>query len=137
MKSNKSYSELIKLSSFDERFAYLSLGSRVGDQTFGGGRYLNQTFYQSHQWRTLRLRIIARDLGRDLALEGYEIFGRPYVHHITPISRAEIVIGDYSAALDPDNLVTVSFETHEAIHYGALPKSKVIIDRTPNDTKLW
>lgn len=137
MKSNKSYSELIKLSSFDERFAYLSLGSRVGDQTFGGGRHLNQTFYQSHQWRTLRLRIIARDLGRDLALEGYEIFGRPYVHHITPISRAEIVIGDYSAALDPDNLVTVSFETHEAIHYGALPKSKVNIDRTPNDTKLW
>ena len=137
MKSDRSYSELIQLPSFDERFAYLALGGRVGEQTFGGGRHLNQAFYQSHQWRTLRTRVIARDLGRDLALEGYEIFGRPYVHHITPISRAEIVMGDYSSALSPDNLITVSFETHEAIHYGGLPKSKVVIDRTPNDTKLW
>ena len=94
MKRDRSYSELIQLPSFDERFAYLALGGRVGEQTFGGGRHLNQAFYQSHQWRTLRTRVIARDLGRDLALEGYEIFGRPYVHHITPISRAEIVMGD-------------------------------------------
>lgn len=133
----KTYSELITFSTFEERFDYLQLKGIVGQETFGFDRYLNQILYNSKEWKHLRNEIIVRDNGCDLALEGFDIHGRILIHHINPITiedvkkRREIVF-------DPENLICVTHNTHNAIHYG--DKSLLItgpIERRANDTCPW
>ena len=133
----RSYRELIKLPTFQERFDYLKLHGSVGRATFGHDRYLNQRFYTSREWRQLRHHIIARDFGRDLGVEGYEIFDKIIIHHINPMGPEEIVINS-SSILDPDQLITTTHQTHNAIHYGddnLLPDP--FVERSPGDTRLW
>lgn len=132
-----SYSELIKLPTFKERYLYLKIGGNVGEETFGFNRYLNQVFYRSPEWRTFRRDIIVRDLGCDLAVEGREINGLAIVHHLNPIT-VEDVLNRSSCLMDPENVITISDATHRAVHYG--DESLLLIDfteRRPNDTCLW
>lgn len=135
----KSYSEMIKLPTFEERFQYLKLDGFVGDATFGFNRYLNQIFYKSPEWRRLRHDIIVRDNACDLAVEGREIqyHGGILIHHINPITLDDIDKRSY-ILFDPDNLVVVTQRTHNAIHYG--DESVLIkdyVERRPNDTCPW
>lgn len=133
----RTYNELIKLNTFDERFEYLQLKGLVGKETFGYSRYLNQILYRSPEWKHLRQQIILRDRGCDLAVEGYEIFGKILIHHINPISLKDIEERD-PKVFDMNNLITVSFNTHQAIHYGSeelLLKDPV--ERKPNDQCPW
>lgn len=133
----RTYSELSRLNTLEERFSYLRLGGYVGDKTFGYDRWINQQFYTSAQWRHIRNHIIARDLGCDLGVEGYEIHNRLYIHHLNPMTRADIVNGDESI-LDPEFLITTTHLTHNAIHYGdERMLSRVLVERTHGDTKLW
>ena len=133
----KTYNELIKLKTFDERFDYLKLNGLVGEETFGYSRYLNQILYRSPEWRHLRREIVARDNGCDLAMPGYEIIGKLIVHHIEPITLKDIEERN-PKIYDMNNLVSVSFMTHQALHYG--DKNILYhdpIERFPGDTKLW
>lgn len=133
----RSYSELIKIPAFIERYEYLREYGEVGIPTFGHSRWLNQAFYRSTAWRQVRQEVIARDLGCDLGFSGYEIVGDPYIHHMNPI-RLQDVRGHDEAILDPEFLITVSLRTHNAIHYGSaaqLPTAFVL--RRAGDTKLW
>lgn len=132
----KRYSELFRLKTFSERFEYLKLGGDVGKETFGHERYLNQRFYASKEWEDLRRHVIVRDLGCDLGVLGYEIQGRIYVHHMNPVTTKDLVVSS-DILLKPEFLICVSFETHNAIHYGSEPKEYEIIERTSGDTKLW
>lgn len=137
MNSLKTYSELISIPTFKERFRYLKLGGLVGEETFGCDRYLNQIFYTSPEWRTLRNDIITRDKGCDLAIEGREIWGRVYIHHMNPIMVRDI-LDRTDILLDPEYLILCSFNTHNAIHYG--DESLLMEDyipRTMNDTIPW
>lgn len=147
----KTYSELIKLPTFEERFEYLRTASRIGESTFGSDRYLNQMLYTSKLWDEVKTEIIIRDNACDLAMPGYDIRGKVLlkdgrefkkagmiiVHHINPITKQDILNRD-PKVFDPENLICVSFKTHNAIHYGDLnsltlpPK-----ERTPNDTCPW
>lgn len=133
----RSYRELLQLNSFEERFDYLKLAGEVGNPTFGYDRYFNQQFYHSSEWRRARNRIILRDNGCDLGMPDYEIHGRIYIHHINPITKQDVE--DFSDNLfDPDNLICVTFDTHNAIHFGderTLPKTP--IERAPGDTCPW
>lgn len=137
----RSYSELITLPTFEERFNYLKLNGVVSEQTFGNYRYLNQQFYHSEEWRRIRRQVILRDSDGnnvlDLATPGYPIPGRVYIHHINPIEVHDI--NDLQKILDIENLVCVSFDTHQAIHYGTenFMQSKNIIERSKDDTTLW
>lgn len=133
-----SYSELITLPTFEERYRYLRKSGIVGEETFGSHRYLNQTLYRSPEWRRVRNDVIIRDNGCDLGMEGYEIRDRVYIHHINPISPQDIL--DRSPVIfDMDNLICVSFNTHQAIHYGDESLLPIISfnERMPGDTKLW
>jgi len=133
----KTYSELIRIKTIVGRFEYLKLNGKVGVETFGYDRYLNQVLYNSREWRQLRDKIIIRDGGCDLALEDFEIFGRIYVHHLNPITLEDIE-KRRPELFDPNNLVCSSFNTHQAIHYGdksLLPE--LPIERKPNDTCPW
>lgn len=133
----KTYSELIALPTFEERFEYLQLKGIVGQETFGFDRYLNQILYNSKEWKHLRNEIIVRDNGCDLALEGFEIHGRILIHHINPITIDD-VIKRREIVFDPENLICVTHNTHNAIHYG--DKSLLItgpIERRANDTCPW
>lgn len=131
------YSELIQIPTFEERFQYLSLRSQVGFATFGYERYLNQRFYRSAEWRQIREKVIARDLGRDLAIEGYEIFDRIAIHHMNPMSIEDVDSGNPDI-LEPEYLITTSHKTHNAIHYGDISSlDKPYEPRRPGDTKLW
>ena len=133
----RTYSELSRLSTFKERFDYLKLNGKVGDDTFGHSRFLNQDFYSSPEWRRTRRNIIVRDNGCDMGLDGYSIQGRIYVHHINPITVDDI-LERRPCLFDPENLICVSSMTHEAITYGIedmLPTDPVI--RRPNDTCPW
>lgn len=133
----RSYSELIKLNTFEERFEYLKLSARVGEETFGYDRHINQMFYTNITWRSLREKIIIRDSACDLGVVGYEIGGLVIVHHINPVSLEDLE-EFRGIALDPENLICVSHNTHNAIHYGdtnLLPKAP--IKREPGDTCLW
>lgn len=133
----KTYSELIKLKTFDERFEYLQLHGLVGEETFGYSRYLNQVLYRSYDWKELRRKIILRDNGCDLACDGYEVYGKILVHHINPISLKDIEERD-PKVFNLNNLITVSFMTHQAIHYGS--KDLLLLDpveRRPNDQCPW
>lgn len=135
--SYKSYSELIKLESFEDRFDYLKLSGSIGEMTFGGHRYLNQMFYQSDKWKTTRREVILRDGGCDLSHPDYIIYGSVYVHHINPIT-IEDIMEERPCVFDLENLVSTTFRTHNAIHYGSensLPKGSVA--RKKNDTCLW
>lgn len=133
----KSYSELIRIPSFEERFQYLRINGIVGEETFGCDRYHNQIFYKSEEWKRIRRRVIIRDNGCDLAWDEYEIKGIIIIHHINPITKEDIL--DRSSKLfDLENLICTSVNTHKAIHYGneeMLPKK--IVERTMNDTCPW
>lgn len=133
----RTYSELIRIPTFEERFEYLKLNGDVGESTFGFDRYLNQIFYRSKEWRQLRNEIIVRDNACDMALEGYEIFNNIFIHHMNPIEQKQIVNRDESI-LNPDYLVCVSSITHNAIHYGSFDLINVgYVERKPGDTLLW
>lgn len=135
--SDRSYTELSRLHTFEERYHYLALRGTVGQATFGYDRYINQRFYTSRQWRQVRFDVIARDLGCDLGIEGYEIRDRILIHHMNPITADDIQHGDESI-LDPEFLVTVSHDTHNAIHYGdARQLRRPYEPRRPGDTRLW
>lgn len=134
----RTYSELITLPTFEERFNYLRLDSRVGDVTFGCERYLNQRFYRSTEWKQLRDKIIVRDMGCDMALPGFEIHSPIYIHHMNPINTKDIYeMTDY--LMNPEYLVCVKYTTHNAIHYGdeTIIRTNVVTERRPNDTCPW
>lgn len=117
MRSIKTYSELMEIPTFIERYEYLRLSGSVGESTFGGKRYLNQILYCTSQWKSLRNRIIIRDNGCDLGVLDREIFSRANVHHINAIT-IEDVLSNNPIVFDPENLITTSDITHKAIHYG-------------------
>ena len=133
----RTYSELIQFPTLEERYAYLKLDGQVGEETFGFDRYLNQIFYKSKEWQTIRMNIIVRDNGCDLGLAGYEIGRRIFIHHMNPISKRDILErSDF--LLNPEYLICVTKRTHDAIHYGdesLLPTKP--IERRPNDTCPW
>lgn len=137
MSFSRTYSELSLLETFEERFRYLALKGTVGDATFGFDRYMNQQFYRSAEWRHIRNRVIVRDNGCDLGIEGHEIYTGLYIHHMNPMTVDDIKHSE-SRILDPDNLITTCHRTHNAIHYG---DERLLIqpyvERRPGDTKLW
>lgn len=133
----RTYRELRRIPTFEDRFEYLRLASSVGASTFGFERWINQDFYRSREWRDVRQEVIARDLGRDLGVEGFEIFDRVIIHHMNPMS-VEQITHNADAILDPEFLITTSHNTHNAIHYGdssLLPRP--FVERSANDTRLW
>lgn len=133
----KTYEELIKLNSFEERFDYLKTTAMVGTKTFGKNRYLNQKFYLGYAWIQARNKAIIRDNGYNLGVDGYEIIGTIQVHHLNPITT-EMIVNNHPDLFDLNNLITVSDNTHKAIHYGTINTvNKPIIDRKENDTTLW
>ncbi len=133
----KTYSELRRLETIEERYRYLRLGGYVGDPTFGFDRYINQGFYRSREWKLIREHIIVRDSACDLGVEGFDLFDRVYIHHMNPMTVEEIVDGD-PAILDPEFLIACSMNTHNAIHYGTEQTMRgLLVERTPGDTKLW
>lgn len=133
----RTYSELITLPTFEERFEYLQLNGRVGEDTFGHQRYLNQVFYKTREWRDLRHYVIVRDNGCDLGVEGFDIYGPVHVHHMNPIT-VEDIENRSEFLLDPEYLISTSDRTHKAISYGdksLLPLPP--IERFRNDTCPW
>lgn len=133
----RTYSELIRLNSFEERFEYLKLSGEIGIQTFGFDRYLNQSLYRSPEWKKVRREIIIRDNGCDLGIDGYDIIGKIIIHHMNPLS-VEAIRDRKPYIMDPEYLISVSLNTHNAIHYSddsILPKLPK--ERRPGDTKLW
>lgn len=133
----RAYSELITLPTFESRYEYLRLGGKVGEETFGFDRYLNQTFYRSNEWRDIRDHVIIRDNGCDLAMLDREIYGRILVHHMNPV-RMEDIIKRSKFLLDPEYLICTTKITHDAIHYG--DSSLLItapVERSRNDTCPW
>lgn len=133
----RTYSELVKMDSFEERFEYLKLNGEVGKETFGFDRYLNQAFYKSPEWRAVRDRVIIRDCGCDLAMTGYEIRGKILIHHMNPITKEDILRRS-EFLLNPEYLICTIKSTHDAIHYGDESLlMKAPIERTKNDTCPW
>lgn len=133
----RTYSELRHYATFEERFDYLSLAGVVGEVTFGSERRLNQGFYHSAEWRDVRSYVISRDLGFDLGAEDRPIRGRPAVHHMNPLTPTDIIEVTKNL-MDPEFLISVSHNTHNAIHYGgraSLPTAWV--ERSPGDTLPW
>ncbi|MBQ0141868.1 MAG: hypothetical protein KBT06_03545 [Prevotellaceae bacterium] len=138
MKTIRTYSELMKLTTFEERFAYLKLNNGVGQDTFGFDRYLNQNFYRSKEWKAIRNRIIVRDNGCDLGIEDCPIFSKVIIHHMNPI-RVEDILDVTEYLCNPEYLICVSQQTHNAIHYGneEIIQANKIVEREANDTCLW
>ena len=138
--SIRTYTELIQIPTFMERFRYLKLGGKVGEETFGWKRYLNQRFYQSHEWREFRRQIILRDQGCDLGLEGYEFVPGEIIliHHMNPIDAKDIV-NQTEYLMNPEYVISVRKKTHDAIHYGdeSLIMEYEPIVRRPGDTCPW
>ena len=133
----KTYSELILLPTFQERFEYLKLDGTVTQETFGSKRWINQIFYQSPEWKSARREVIVRDQGNDLGCDGWAIMKKIYVHHINPITEEDI-LKRADCLFDPENLICCSDATHKAITFGdanLLPKE--FIERKPGDTCLW
>lgn len=133
----RTYSELVLLPTFKERYEYLRLNSVIGKETFGFDRYVNQKFYKSKEWKTVRDLVIIRDNGCDLGIEGFDIYGKIFIHHMNPI-----MLGDIQNAteflLNPEYLISTTFDTHNAIHYG--DSSLLIttpVERKKNDTCPW
>lgn len=134
----RTYRELIALPTFEERFRYLKLNGTVGEDTFGFDRCINQQFYNSQEWRKLRDEIIVRDNGCDLGLTGYDIGGRILIHHMNPVTVRDIQERS-QYLMNPEYLICVSHDTHNAIHYGDENqlRNKLPIERTKNDTCPW
>lgn len=133
----RTYSELIQFPSFEERFDYANLEGRVGEETFGYDRYINQALYGSEEWRRFRRKVILRDNGCDLAVEGFDIPSFGIIHHLNPITKEDI-LERRPCVFDFENVVLVSANTHRAIHYGIRPTiQRVPIERRPNDTCPW
>lgn len=133
----RTYSELILLPTLKERFEYLQLGGKVGEDTFGYDRYLNQVFYRSKEWKSIRNKIIVRDNGCDLGVEGFEINSNIIIHHMNPL-RIDDIVNETEYLLNPEFLICVSQNTHRAIHYGTeelLPRG--LVERSKNDTCPW
>lgn len=134
----RTYSELCKFQTFKERFKYLQLADgRVGEDTFGFDRYLNQQFYRSREWKRLRDELIIRDNGCDLGIDGYNIYGRVIIHHMNPITKDDI-LNQTDYLMNPEFLICTTHNTHNAIHYG--DESLLVLDpieRTKNDTCPW
>lgn len=133
----RTYSELIQIEGFEERYRYLKLQGVVGAETFGSDRFLNQKLYTSKEWRDLRHFVIARDEGCDLAHKDHPIQRRLLIHHMNPVTEEQLLHGD-EAVFNPEYLITTHFRTHNAIHYGdedQLPRD--FVPRRPGDTKLW
>lgn len=133
----KTYTELRGIETFEDRFRYLALHGSVGKSTFGFDRYLNQRFYTSTEWRHIRNHVIVRDNGCDLGVAGYEIHDKIYIHHMNPLTLLDIKYSD-AGMLDPDNLISTTHQTHNAIHYGdekLLPRP--FVERKRGDTNLW
>ena len=135
--SIRTYSELITIPTFEERYKYLRIGGKVGEDTFGFDRYLNQIFYRSKEWKDVRNKVIVRDCGCDLGIKGREIYDRILIHHMNPISKIDILERS-KFLLDPEYLICVCKRTHDAIHYGddSILFSGPVI-RTKNDTCPW
>lgn len=133
----RTYSELITLPTFEERYQYLQIGGKVGADTFGYDRYLNQILYSSNEWKTFRRDIIIRDNGCDLAMPGYDVNYRVLVHHLNPITVEDVLNRD-PRIFDPENVITTCHNTHQAIHYG---NEDMLIrapaERSRNDTCPW
>ena len=138
MSKIKTYSELIEFSSFENRFNYLKMNSKVGVSTFGFDRYINQKFYSSSEWKRIRNIVIMRDSGCDLAHLDYPIYSKILIHHMNPLTISDIE-NSSEYLLNPEYLITVSLDTHNAIHYGSddYISSKTIIERSPFDTCPW
>lgn len=137
MKTLKTFTELQRLPTFEARFNYLSVKSIVGRATFGAERFLNQVFYTSKEWRDVRQEVIARDYGLDLAMPGHEIYNKVIIHHMNPLTVEDIDERNPDI-LDPELLITVSHETHNAIHYGDVDRlSRPPVERRPGDTRPW
>lgn len=136
-KTIRRYSELSGLLTFEERFEYLKLDGIVGEETFGFDRYFNQRFYRSQRWKSVRDHVIMRDNGCDLGIEGFEIHGRIIIHHMNPITMDDI-LNESSFLFDPEFLICVTHNTHNAIHYS---DEKLLVtgpvERRPNDTCPW
>ena len=135
--SIRTYSELIAFPTFEERFKYLQLNGQVGESTFGFDRYMNQVFYRSQKWKTIRDFVIIRDCGCDLGVEGYDIHGKIIIHHMNPLSMRDIET-ESDFLLNPDFLICTTHNTHNAIHYG--DENLLVtapIERTKNDTCPW
>lgn len=133
----RTYSELITFPTFEERYEYLRLKGRVGEETFGFDRYLNQVFYKSKEWRSIRDYVITRDNGCDLGMEGYKIYGQILIHHMNPITKEDI-LQRRDALLNPEYLITTVKNTHDAIHYGDVNLLVTApIERRKNDTCPW
>lgn len=134
---NKCYTELSKLKTFKERFEYLKIGGQVGEDTFGFDRYLNQALYTSPEWKHVRNEVLIRDEGRDLGVEGRDIFKYAIIHHMNPITERQILDRD-PEIFNPEYLITVSHKTHNAIHYGSYELlDDEIVERRSNDTIPW
>ena len=133
----RTYSELSRLETFEERYAYLELKGSFGVRTFGFDRWLNQRFYKSREWRMSRDFVIIRDEGCDLGISGYEIHANLLVHHMNPLTKADLESGS-AWIFDPNYLITTTLQTHNAIHFGdesQLPRGPVV--REAGDTRLW
>ena len=138
MMTIRTYSQLKRLHTFEERFRYLKLGGTVGTETFGFDRYLNQIFYNLPEWKQIRRDIIIRDDGCDLGLTGYDIKKGILVHHMNPITKEDI-LNHVDEILDPEYLISTRLMTHNAIHYGddSILQDMVLVERTPYDTCPW
>lgn len=133
----RTYTELIRIPTFEERFNYLKLDGKIAEETFGFDRYINQKFYHSSEWKRIRDQVIVRDCGCDLAFDGYEIYGLIVIHHMNPIMLKDLLNKNLDV-LNPEYLVCVTKRTHNAIHYGdkrLLPSP--IVQRSRNDTCPW
>lgn len=133
----RTYAELRRFPTFEERFEYLSMPGEVGKATFGFDRWMNQRFYRSQEWKHVRSLVVVRDDGCDLGIPGYEIHSRLLVHHMNPIAPEDLERGG-EWWLDPEYLITTTHRTHNAIHYGdfdLIPKP--LVERRPGDTRLW
>jgi hypothetical protein len=133
----RTYTELCYLETLEDRYDYLSLEGIVGDLTFGSDRWMNQQFYRSREWRMIRDHVIARDMGYDLGSEDVSILGAPYVHHMNPLTKDDL-LESTDNLMDPEFLITTSLRTHNAIHYGdkrQLPRP--FAERRPGDTAPW
>lgn len=138
MMRKKTYTELSKLKSFKDRFDYLKLEGKIGVETFGHDRYLNQALYTSREWRQVKNKVIIRDCGCDLGVEGYSIGKRPIIHHMNPITMEQIANRD-PEIFNPEYLITVSHQTHNALHYSddsILSRSEPV-ERKAGDTIPW
>lgn len=134
----RSYSELIKLPTFEERFDYLRLDGEIGEETFGFDRYMNQSFYRCGEWKRVRDKVIVRDNGCDLGISDRQLYDNIIIHHMNPVTREDLINKSH-LLMDPEYLICVSKNTHNAIHYGdeSLLVSTKIIERRPNDTCPW